>query len=357
MTVDEQGHRAATDVNAAFDRARRTNPPSIERFERYAAVKQRNQRIAAGAVGLVVAAAGIILVVGALRPSRVEPAAPTPAGRILFGDWDPQTQRAHWYTMRSDGTDTLDLGIIATCAEWLPSGDGILITNDEAVDRGGPLRPAVVQPDGSGLVALDGVRDPDLQLGCGDVAPDGTRIVLEGFAVPGEAEKSGIYTIRASDGGDLVRLTSGLDSYPQYAPDGARVVFQRTRAGVVPAGAGALFVVDADGGAVRRITPWGAAFLDHAWSPDGQWIVFPRPYGELGLVHPDGTGLHTVPIQLPAGAEAAQPSWSPDGDRIVFSLQRGERDEIWTVHADGSGLRMINDALDHAAAPDWSVST
>ena len=90
----------------------------------------------------------------------------------------------------------------------------------------------------------------------------------------------------ASDGGDLRRLTTGLDGVPQYSPDGSQVVFQRTRAGVLPDGADALFVVGADGTGANRITPWGAAFLGQAWSPDGRWIVFQKPYGRLFLVYP-----------------------------------------------------------------------
>jgi len=178
MNLDERGRRAAGDVNAAFERSGQTSPPSLDRFDRYVAVRRRNQRLAAGVVGVLVALAGVVLVVGALRPSRVVPASPPPGGRILFGDWDTQTQRAHWYTMRSDGTRIVDLGMIATCAEWFPNGEAIWITDDEAVDRGDPLRPAIVGPDGSGLERLDGVRDRNLQLGCGDISPDGTRIVL-----------------------------------------------------------------------------------------------------------------------------------------------------------------------------------
>ncbi len=99
----------------------------------------------------------------------------------------------------------------------------------------------------------------------------------------------------------------------------------RTRPGIQPDGAGALFVVDADGGRPTRITPWGASFLDNDWSPDGEWIVFQRPYGQLFLVHPDGSGMHRIPIDLPRGAGARMASWSPDGEWIVFSMQQGSR--------------------------------
>ena len=122
----------------------------------------------------------------------------------------------------------------------------------------------------------------------------------------------------------------------------------------MPDAAGALFVMHADGSGIRRITPWGYAFLQQAWSPDGSWIVFQKPFGELYLVHPDGSGLHRVPVSLPAGTGAVEPSWSPDGSRIVFSLQQGGEADIYVVRPDGTGLQRVTGTpgvLD--SGPSW----
>lgn len=115
----------------------------------------------------------------------------------------------------------------------------------------------------------------------------------------------------------------------------------RTGPGIQPDGAGALFVVGVDGGRPVRITPWGASFLDCAWSPDGEWIVFQRPYGQLFLVHPDGSGLHRIPLELPQGAGARTPSWSPDGQWIVFSMYQARGATIWAVRPDGSDQQQV----------------
>jgi Tol biopolymer transport system component len=229
----------------------------------------------------------------------------------------------------------------------------IWVTNDAGRRSGQPLRPATIGLDGSGLHQLDATPDPDLNLGCGDVSPDGTRMVLEGFN-DRRGDLNGIYTVRSSDGGNLVRLTDGLDGYPQYAPDGSRVVFLRTRPGVLPDGAGALFVVNVDGTGLRRITPWGFAFLQQSWSPDGSWIAFQKPYGRLYLVHPDGSGLHEVPLVLPAGMGARQPSWSPDGTRIVFSAEESDGADLFMVRPDGTDLERITDTTDVVeTGADW----
>jgi TolB protein len=202
---------------------------------------------------------------------------------------------------------------------------------------------------------LDAVDKPDLNLGCGDVSPDGTTIALEGFGQDGHPELDGIYSIDASDGGALELLLAGPVAPPKYSPDGTRLSFFDDKAGVSPTGSGALFVMRAEGSDPVRVTPWGFAFGDHAWSPDGRWIVFQRPYGQLYLVHPDGSSLHRIPLELPPGSGALNPSWSPDGAWIAFSLQRDDGATIALVRPDGTGLRIVPTPEGELQSPDWAT--
>jgi Tol biopolymer transport system component len=360
MTIDSRGRRAGQDFRRAIDDLGSLAPDhgSIARFERVRVRKQRNRRIGATLLAAGVTVAAIVFVGRVFGPvGGATPAAPNlPGGLILYGDWDAKGQRADWYTVRPDGSRPRDLQVSATCAGWFPDGSKILITNDRGSAGEGPLRPAIVDPDGSNRRPLDATRNRDLNLGCGDVSPDGTQIALEGFGQDGHAELDGIYSVRVSDGGGLVRLLQGPVSPPRFSPDGSRLSFFDTREGVSPTGSGALFVMRADGTDLRRITPWGFAFDDHSWSPDGAWIVFQRPYGQLYLVRPDGSGLHRVPLSLGSGAGALNPSWSPDGAWIVFSLQRAEESEIFLVHPDGTGLRRVTASPGAPAQhPDWGT--
>ena len=149
--------------------------------------------------------------------------------------------------------------------------------------------------------------DPTLELYCDfGWSPDGERLVCEGYGVD-DPSRNGIYSIRASDGGDLTRITSnpdGEDIPGDYSPDGTRLVFMRFEDDV-PTG---LFVVDiADDGAgegePQQLTPEGMVLDDsgHAgrWSPDGDEILF---------VARESEDHHKAIWVVNAGADGGAPS-------------------------------------------------
>ena len=357
MSIDRRGDRAGADFRRALGEWGSSEPDrrSFDRFERFRARRLRNRRFAAGVVAATITVASVVLLTRTFAPVERRPASDAePRGVILYGDWDEELQQGRWHTVRPDGSASRDLDLTATCAVWFPDGSAILTTDDATAGPGHPLRPAIVDPDGSNFRRLDAVRNRDLNLGCGDVSPDGTTIAIEGFGQDDHPELDGIYTIDASDGGSLERLLAGQVATPWYSPDGSRLGYFDDKEGVSPTGSGALFVMRADGTDRVRITPWGFAFDDHAWSPDGRWIVFQRPYGQLYLVRPDGSGLHRIPLELPPGTGALNPSWSPDGAWIAFSLQRDDNATIALVRPDGTGLRTVPTATGALQNPDWA---
>ena len=121
----------------------------------------------------------------------------------------------------------------------------------------------------------------------------------------------------------------------------------------------AIFEMNADGSAQRRLTPReGDASspsdlffqVEPAWSPDGTMIAFAsRRTGKFHVysMNADGTGTR----QLTTGtSNHSRPTWSSDGRRIAF-----ERDgDVYVMNADGSGQRRISDPTAEETAPAWS---
>jgi Tol biopolymer transport system component len=122
----------------------------------------------------------------------------------------------------------------------------------------------------------------------------------------------------------------------------------------------AIFVLDADGGNLRRVTPMRLNAGNPDWSPDGERIVFNSSFEgqaavEIYTVRPDGTGLRRVRRE-PKRSYSFEPVWSPDGTRIA--MVHGTFDtvpKIWTMRSDGGDLRQVTRGPRIDLRPDWGV--
>lgn len=250
---------------------------------------------------------------------------------------------------------------------WSPDRSQLLISNILRSDTSGnllPFRPATVGLDGGNFNLLEPPGAP-FDTGCfGGWFPDATRLLC-GY---GEGPP-GIFSIRASDGGDPVRLTTypfgtncnACDEPTDVSPDGRRFVFLRFKNENTTHQQVALFVEKLDGTGLRQLTPYGLAepheIASAQWSPDGREIISETTQGRLFAVHPDGTGL--TMIRLRTGTPhyfAFEPDWSPDGTRIVFCMYINGQEDIYTANADGSGLVQVTNTPEFENGPDWGRS-
>ncbi|MGB0911610.1 MAG: Tol-Pal system beta propeller repeat protein TolB, partial [Nitrospirales bacterium] len=116
-----------------------------------------------------------------------------------------------------------------------------------------------------------------------------------------------------------------------------------------------VYIMDADGSNVRRLTYEGDYNAAPTWSPHGDWIAFVcRISGEgfkLCRMTPDGKQL----VQITSGRSIDDsPSWAPNGRHLVFSSIRGGKSHIYIINSDGTGLEQVTSGGTHHSSPAWS---
>ena len=228
---------------------------------------------------------------------------------------------------------------------WSRSGTEITVVTQLPDGRFGT---AIIDPHGNVLRVLE-IRDPRLNLACSAWSADDARLACEGWDVT-DPSRSGIYSVRASDGKGLKRLTTtpeGSTDLPgDYAPDG-QLVFKRA----IGESEGPLMLVDATGGAAR---PVGGSFQDAGrFSPDGTSIANSAG-GSILVVDLEGNVLESI---TETGAFLFGPAWSPDGAYLAYSRGKGGPfADIFTSLVDGSDQRQVTSTPDNEINVDWGVA-
>jgi Tol biopolymer transport system component len=218
------------------------------------------------------------------------------------------------FVANADGSRPINLtrseGSVDWGPAWSPDGSKIAWNSDRDDPGGGVLHGFIMNPDGSGSRRIEGkvwVEYPAW-------APDGSRIAFMG-QTPVGTENYEIYVMNA-DGTGLTRLTDsrGSDGFPSWSPDGRSIAFTSTRDDCSVSEATdckttgdigpyhTLYMMNADGSDQRRVTDKFAMFVD--WAPNGEYLVFSPG---LNIIRPDGSG-HTS-LQVGVG-EPEFPDWT-----------------------------------------------
>jgi TolB protein len=169
-----------------------------------------------------------------------------------------------------------------------------------------------------------------------------------------------IYVMQA-DGSGIIRLTDdpAFDDSPALSPDGTRIAFLSARHDPAPKFPNLkyeLYVVDVESGEEIRLTTTDAIEGHPAWSPDETRVSFDADYNgdgyaEIYILKPDGTGLTRL-TSNPANDQFAD--WSPDGTQIAFASERNGNWDLFVMDADGSNQRALTDSPAWELFPAWS---
>lgn len=164
-----------------------------------------------------------------------------------------------------------------------------------------------------------------------------------------------IYTVDPMTG-DARVVVSGpeRDIGPVWSLDGSRFAFVRH-----DSEGSRLYLANADGSAVRRLTPEPAFDIEsYSFSPDGREVVFvsrARSSVTIGLAAADGSGARFLELGMPALDPAFRP---PDGRQIAFVGTTADPSArgLIVVGTDGTGLRrLVEPARDRSVeAVHWS---
>jgi Tol biopolymer transport system component len=117
-----------------------------------------------------------------------------------------------------------------------------------------------------------------------------------------------------------------------------------------------LFVADADGSNVRRVTHDSATVRSPSFvGPSGDQIVFESSKdgkAQLYVIKLDGTGRR----QLTRGdAPNTQPSVSPDGKNVIYGSVRDRNYDVYEMNLDGTGERRLTLSQRPEDTPEYSA--
>jgi Tol biopolymer transport system component len=167
---------------------------------------------------------------------------------------------------------------------------------------------------------------------------------------------SGIFTV-APEGGSQERIGPEYGYSPSWSADGRKLVFVGFSGESEGEFASDIYVMNADGSGVERVTTGRAYEESPSFFPDGQRIAFAR-YTR------DSADIYTKTLGVPGATRITENrgfeesvAVSPNGTKIAFSKfsRNAFGSDLYVMNADGSGTENLtrSDQVDEFG-PDWS---
>lgn len=152
---------------------------------------------------------------------------------------------------------------------------------------------------------------------------------------------------------NLTQNSPADDSQPAFSPDGERIAFRSERDG------GGIYLMGATGESITRVSDFG---YSPSWSPDGAQILVGTEKIPQPSTRPTKSQLWKIDIKsgerrMISEGDALQPNYSPHQQRIVYwsrPSKVGQREDIWTIPAEGGDAVAVTDGTTTDSNPVWS---
>jgi Tol biopolymer transport system component len=200
------------------------------------------------------------------------------------------------------------------------------------------------------------------------ISPDGRRIAFTRVVDSLVETEISLFTANAQGKRPTRLLSGGFDLSPTWSPDGSTIAFSRLTSDSAPVDAAAIHLADRNGADVRALA--GVLGVSPSWSPDGKRLAFVSfvdhngascpasncaPNGEIYVVNADGSGLRRL---TRSRADDEHPTWSPDGRRIAFAsgfVLRTDGHRPWLMTMPVAGGKVVRvGRMAGVLDPSWS---
>lgn len=215
--------------------------------------------------------------------------------------------------------------VTITGLAWTPDGREIIFSSNR---EGGFRLWRVAAPSGEPQPLLSGVQNA--------VSPSLSRRAAR-LVFSQESEDTNIWRLglgpaqREQPPVQLIASTQREDA-PRFSPDGRRIAFQSTRSGSFE-----LWLCDSDGQRPVQLTRFGGPHVGcPRWSPDGRQLAFDSAHSgshrDIYVINADGSGLRRLTTE---SSNDSRPSWSRDGKWIYFASNRSGAWQVWRAPSAG----------------------
>lgn len=282
------------------------------------------------------------LIAVACVEAPTEPASSSPVSPLLASSKQSTTssriliqRTGQVWIMNDDGSDMVQLTSIGQndAPSWAPDGKRILFAHFIAVPGASGIYS--MNQDGTGHTQITVAQPGEEHWNPVTV---GKRVAFLRIFADGTSR---IYSVNP-DGTQMIALTPGpADREFSGSPKGNVLAF----AANMPQGGRDIFIIDLAKGGITQLTHTPSVYKSGvAFSPSGKQIAFtrtdPGQPEAIFVMNADGTRVTKI---SQGGFLDFLPRWSPGGTRIAFTSARNGFNGLFTMAADGSDVVPLTD--------------